>query len=105
MASLERGLLLKPYGEWDGISREYEIETNSNYLKCADTRRSVIGCVVYLNGAPVSFRSSTPKNYELIHNGSQAKCCSDGHAECTICLEYFKINWFESEINCAGQHS
>ena len=57
-----RGLVLKPYGDWDGISTDYEFEvmvrTDSNYAKCPDMR-NMTGSVVYLNRVPVTFRSST----------------------------------------------
>ena len=65
----ERGLVLKPHGNWDRISMDYKFEvtvkTDSNYAKCPDTRRSITGSIVYLNGALVTFRSSTKKMVSL----------------------------------------
>ena len=65
----ERGSVLKPNGDWDGISMDNEIEVmvnmDSNYAKCLDTRRSITRNVVYLNGVPVMFRSSTQKTVSL----------------------------------------
>ena len=73
MTTPERGLVLKPpvlkpHGDWDGISMDYEFEvtikTASNYAKCPDTR-SVTGSVVYPNGVLVMFRNSTQKMVSL----------------------------------------
>ena len=44
---------------------EVTVKTDSNYTKCPDTRRSMTGSVVYLNGVPVTFRSSTQKMVSL----------------------------------------
>ena len=50
-----RGLLLKPWGKWNG-SRDYEVVikgySNSDYAKDPDTRRSKSGWTATLNGAP-----------------------------------------------------
>ena len=59
----ERGLVLKPYGDWDQISLYYKFEVmvkTADYAKCPETRK-VTGHVVYLNGLPITFRSSTQK--------------------------------------------
>jgi hypothetical protein len=52
-----RGLVLKPYGRWDGKDKSYEFvilgKGDSEYAKDVATRRSVGGHVVYLNGAVV----------------------------------------------------
>ena len=62
--TLKRRILLKQNGKWDEISREYEFEievgTDSNDTKC-HTSRSMMECAMYLNGASVSFTSSTQK--------------------------------------------
>ena len=59
-----RGLTLKPEGTWDG-SKDYAFvisgKSDSDYAKCPTTRRSITGFRVYLNGAPVSFKSVTQK--------------------------------------------
>ena len=66
----ERGLVLKPCGDWDGISMDYEFEVtvkmDSDYAKCPDTKRSIIVSVVYLNAAQVTFRSSTQQRVSLL---------------------------------------
>jgi hypothetical protein len=55
----DRGLLLKPTGIWDG-GAEFEFiingKSDSEYAK-DETRRSVNGWAVWLNDAPISFRS------------------------------------------------
>ena len=53
----ERGLVLKPFSKWDGISTDYKC--------CPYRRRSITGCVVYLNGATLRFGSSTQKVVNL----------------------------------------
>ena len=57
----ERVLVLKPHGDWDRICMDYEFEVmvkmDSDYAKCPDTRRSIMGSLVYLNEALVMFRS------------------------------------------------
>ena len=56
----ERGLLLKPYGTWDG-SKDFPFvilgRSDSDHAKCPDTRKSVSGYTVFLCGAPFKFRS------------------------------------------------
>ena len=41
----ERGLVLKPHGDWDGISTDYKFEvmviTDSDNATCPDMRRSI----------------------------------------------------------------
>ena len=70
MTTPERGLVLKPHGDCDRINTDYEFEValkmDSHDAKCPDTRRSITGSVVYLNGAPVAFRSSTQKMVYLL---------------------------------------
>lgn len=59
-----RGLTLKPEGKWDG-SRDFLFtisgRSDSDYAKCEDTRKSVSGYRVLLNGAPIVFKSATQK--------------------------------------------
>jgi hypothetical protein len=56
----DRGLLLKPFGVWNGMDRSYEFvisgRSDSEYAKDPDTRRSVMGYVTFVNGAPVTTR-------------------------------------------------
>ena len=58
----ERGLVLKPHGDGDGVNTDYEFEVtvkmDSDYAKYPNTRRSMRESVVYLNGVLVTFRSS-----------------------------------------------
>ena len=60
----KRGWYLKPERKWDG-SKDFEFiisgNSDSDYAKCPDTRRSVSGWCVKLEGAPVSVKSSTQK--------------------------------------------
>ena len=64
-----RGLLLKPFGTWDGKDRSFKFvirgRSDSNYATDKDTRRSVTGTVVYLNEAPIVFGSVTQKHVTL----------------------------------------
>ena len=64
----KRGLVLNPYGEWDG-SPDYEFVVNglsdANYAKDTDTRRSVSGHATFLNGAPITMRSGQQKTVTL----------------------------------------
>ena len=64
-----RGLILKPKGNWDREDRNYEFEvtgrSDSNYATDPDTRKSVTGCRVLLEGTPVMFRSSTQRIVSL----------------------------------------
>jgi hypothetical protein len=59
VSTSKRGLLLKPTGVWDG-GAEFEFTINgksdSEYAK-DETRKSVNGWAVWLNDAPISFRS------------------------------------------------
>ena len=58
-------VVLKLYGNCNGISTDYKFEVmvrmDSDYAKYLDTRISMTGRVMYPNGAPVTFRSSTQK--------------------------------------------
>ena len=63
-----RGLVLAPTDRWNG-SDDFEFvvsgRSDSDYAKCLDTRRSVSGHRVLLNGSPVSFKSGTQKHVSL----------------------------------------
>ena len=56
VTTTQRGLVLKPHGDWDGISTDYKVEVtvkmDANYAKCPNTRRSMTESVVYQNGVP-----------------------------------------------------
>jgi len=57
----EVGWILKPIGEWTGKENDNEVEiegvSDSDYSKDIETRRSVTGYSVFLNGAPVATKS------------------------------------------------
>ncbi len=65
IATPERGLCLAPKREWDGKNPEFEFEINNNsdsdFSKYKDSSRSITGCVTYLNGALITYQSSTQK--------------------------------------------
>lgn len=60
----ERGLTIEPNGKWDG-SRQYQFvisgKSDSDYAKCPTTRKSISGFRVFLDDAPVIFKSATQK--------------------------------------------
>lgn len=60
----DRGLVLKPEGEWDGKPDSIEFiisgRSDSDYAK-DPSRKSVSGHRVLLNGAPVMFKSGTQR--------------------------------------------
>ena len=64
----ERCLQLAPTGIWNG-ERETELQlrgvSDSDFGKNEDNRKSVTGYVVYLNDAPVAFKSSTQQTVSL----------------------------------------
>jgi hypothetical protein len=61
----ERGWKLKPNRHWNGKDKSFEFiinaKSDSNYATCKETRRSVTGYVVYLEGALISVRSGMQK--------------------------------------------
>jgi hypothetical protein len=64
----ERGLLLRPEGEWDGDpSFEFVItgRSDSDYAKDTDTRKSVSGTSTFFNGSPIHTRRNTQKSVTL----------------------------------------
>jgi len=65
----ERGLILKPTGEWDGKDMNYLFElrgrADSDYAKDPTTRKSVGGYTTFLNDAPVVERSKMQKTVTL----------------------------------------
>ncbi len=58
----DQGLVIKPNRKWD-ISRSHEFVISGrldlDYAKELNNRRSVSGHLVYLEGAPTMFKSST----------------------------------------------
>jgi hypothetical protein len=65
----DRGLVLNPTQMWDG-SKDHEFiisrRSDSDYAKDMQTRKSISGYRVLLEGAPVMFKSSTQKLVELL---------------------------------------
>ena len=64
----DRGLVLNPTRKWDG-NKEHEFvisgRSDSDYAKDTQTRKSISGYRVLLEGAPVMFKSSTQKSVAL----------------------------------------
>lgn len=60
---------LKPNQNWDGKDKSFEFVINGrsdyDYAACKATRRSVSGWAVYLEGAPISVKSSMQKTVAL----------------------------------------
>ena len=60
-----QGWTLRPNRKWDGKDRTFKFKisgrSDSNYAMCVDTRKSVTGYVVYLEGAPVAVKSLMQK--------------------------------------------
>jgi Reverse transcriptase (RNA-dependent DNA polymerase) len=61
VGTMKKGLILTPKGKWDGKKDGTKIQivgkSNSNYAKDLETRRSVSGYCVFMNGAPVGMKS------------------------------------------------
>ncbi len=66
--TVEQGLVLEPDRKWDG-SQNHELvisgRSDLDYAKEPKDRRSVLGHVVYLEGAPAMFKSSTERTVSL----------------------------------------
>ena len=58
-------LNLAPNRKWDGKDKNFEFEilghAGSKYAMDPETHKSVMGCVTFLEGAPVMFKSLTQK--------------------------------------------
>ena len=68
MNTKNRGLVLAPDTVWDGSNKfEFTIHgrSDSDYVANTDDRRSVSGGRVFLNEAPVTFRSATQNGVTL----------------------------------------
>jgi len=69
VATPTRGWKLKPNRSWDGKDKSMEFVINgisdSDYAACKSTRRSVSGYAVFLEGAPVTVKSSMQKTVAL----------------------------------------
>ena len=68
VGSPERGWTLKPTRKWDGSAKHMFIISglsDSDYAKDIDTRRSVSGTAVFLEGSCIGARSSTQKTVAL----------------------------------------
>ena len=63
-----RGVTLRPVGSWNG-SKDFKFiisgRSDSDYAKDPDTRRSVTGTRVSVNGAPTQWRSAMQKHVIL----------------------------------------
>jgi hypothetical protein len=68
VATANRGVTLRPQGNWDG-TRDFKFvisgRSDSDYAKDPDTRHSVTGTRVSVNGAPTMWRSATQKHVTL----------------------------------------
>ena len=101
----ERGLLLMPHGDWDGISTDYKFEVKvkmgSDYAKCPDRKWSITGSLVYLNGAPVIIEVQL-KKWLSVNNQRGAECSSHGCARQIVYEKHTEITQTESQITYIG---
>ena len=68
LCTRDAGLLLKPSQKWDGSNKHQFCirgQSDSDYAKDTQTRRSVSGYVVYVEDAPTMHRSATQKTVAL----------------------------------------
>ena len=80
----ERGLVLAPTALWnEKVDFQFTIcgRSDSDYAGNTDDRKSVTGAVVYLNDAPVAFRSSTQRTVTLsvteVEGAAGVTCAQD----------------------------
>jgi hypothetical protein len=74
----DQGLVLKPNRKWDGsCSHKFIISgcLDLDYDKEPNNRRSILGHVVYLEGAPVMFKSSTERTVSLSTTKAETFTC------------------------------
>ena len=68
LCSKDKGLKLQPSGTWDGNKKhKFKIRghSDSDYAKCMEDRKSVIGYSTYLNDAPIFNKSKTQNSVTL----------------------------------------
>ena len=69
ISTTERGWKLQPNRTWDGKDKDVEFiikeQTDSNYAKYTDSRRSGIGYATFIEEAPVSVKSSMQNIMDL----------------------------------------
>ena len=95
----KRGLVLKPFGEWDGISTDCKFELmvkmDSEYAKCLDARRSMTRSAVYMNGVPVTFRNSFKKAVSLSMTEAELNTAVMEVQDALFTRKHFEIAWTE----------
>ena len=74
---------------------------DSNHAKCLDTRRSMTGHVVYLNGASAMFRSSTQKMVSLLTNKTELNATVMSMQD-ALFTKYTEIIQAESQVTYVG---
>jgi hypothetical protein len=61
----ERGWMLKPLRTWNGKDKDFEFiisgKSDSNYATCSETRKSVTGFIVMLEGTVIAVKSGMQK--------------------------------------------
>jgi hypothetical protein len=74
--SFKKGIKLKPKGVWDEeIELEIKGVPDANYATVMDSRKSVRGFSVFLNEAPMSFKSyRLPRRSYLPLPNARKKC-------------------------------
>jgi hypothetical protein len=91
----DAGLLLKPTRKWDG-TRDFKFciigYSDADYAKDMQTRYSISGYVVYLEGAPAMSRSATQEYVALLSVESEGKAA----VQCAQDMIYANKNVLES---------
>ncbi len=93
----DRGLVLNPMQKWDE-SKDHEFiisrRSDSNYAKDTQTRKSIFGYRVLLEGAPVMFKSLTQKSVALLvckAEQSSGVLCTHDMLYCKNVLESMRL--------------